>query len=155
MKSCFLVGHHDAPISIQPLLDQIVEKLITQQDVSCFYVGCHGSFDAMAVSAIQKAIACRADVYAYLVIPYHPCERQYSVPEFFEDTYYPNGMEVVPRRYAIPRANRIVLDESDILVTFVSRQGGNAAKLLKHGRTLERKGYMKIYNLSEGEFSAE
>lgn len=155
MYSCFLSGHRDAPSSVQPALDKLVEELICLHGVTFFYVGCYGNFDTMAVSAVQKALSRRPEVLAFLVIPYHPSERQYALPDFFEDTFYPEGMESVPRRYAIPRANRIVLDESDVFVTYALREGGNTAKLLRHARTLEKRGWIKVFNLAECPVSAE
>ena len=53
------------------------------------------------------------------------------------DTVYPDGPEKTTRRFAIERRNRKMIDWSEIVVTYVCRPFGGAAKC----RTLaERKG---------------
>ena len=45
-----------------------------------------------------------------MLIPYHPAERPVETPPGFDGTFYPPGIESVPRRYAIVRANRYMVD---------------------------------------------
>lgn len=149
MKSCFFIGHHDAPNSVQGRLNQEVERLVTMCDVTQFVVGYHGNFDHMATIAVQKVKARQSELYAYRLIPYHPAEVSVPIPELFDDTYYPFGLETVPRRYAIPRANRLALKKSDYLIAYVNWDGGNSAALLRRARTLEKKGDLKVINLAE------
>lgn len=151
MYTCFFIGHRDAPSSVQIRLNAVVEKLVCRFDVSEFIVGYHGEFDRMATTAVQEAKKKHPELYAYRLLPYHPTECQLPIPEFFDDLYYPDGLETVPRRFSIKRANRAVLDESHYLVAYVSRDGGNAAELLRYARRLEKKGFLKIINLADPE----
>ena len=56
---------------------------------------------------------------------------------------YPNGLEKVPQRFAIDRRNRMMIDWSDIVVTFVCYSVGGAAK---YKEIAEKKG-KKVLNL--------
>lgn len=71
------------------------------------------------------------------------------LPEFFDDTYYPNGLECVPKKFAVEKANMIVLQETNFLVAYVFRDGGDSAKILHSARRAEQKGYMRVFNLCE------
>ena len=53
-KSCFFIGHREAPESIYPELAQTVEQLI-EQGVTDFYVGHYGNFDRLAARAVIAA----------------------------------------------------------------------------------------------------
>ena len=113
MKSCFLMGHHDAPESVFPLLIETVERHITDYGVTVFTVGHYGAFDRMAASALKTAKQRHLDISLLLLLPYHPFDRPIEVPYGFDSTFYPPGMETVPRRAAILRANRYMIEHSD------------------------------------------
>lgn len=38
-STCFFIGHHNAPQSVSPLLDEAVERHITEYGVTRFIVG--------------------------------------------------------------------------------------------------------------------
>ena len=84
-----------------------------------------------------------------LVLPYHPAERPVDTPYGFDGTYYPEGLEQVPKRYAIERANRIMIDMSDWLVAYVRHGASNSRKLLEYAEHRRKKGLMQIENLAE------
>ena len=48
MKSCFFIGHRNAPETLLPLLASAVERHITEYGVDDFVVGHYGRFDALA-----------------------------------------------------------------------------------------------------------
>ena len=64
-------------------------------------------------------------------MPYHPAEKEVSVPPEFDGTLYPDGMETVPRQYAIVRANQYMVNHCDRLIAYVCFDGSNAGKALK------------------------
>ena len=51
-KTCFFIGHRDAPDSLASELDALVERHITEYGVGEFVVGRYGGFDALAASAV-------------------------------------------------------------------------------------------------------
>jgi hypothetical protein len=55
MKTCFFIGHRDAPEALRPRLQTEVERQITEKGVMRFVVGRYGRFDAMAADAVRTA----------------------------------------------------------------------------------------------------
>ena len=52
MKTCFFIGHRDAPNRIKLLLYEAIERHITEYGVTHFVVG---HFDLMAAQAVCEA----------------------------------------------------------------------------------------------------
>ena len=48
MKSCFFIGHRNAPETLRPLLDAAIERHISEYGVTEFVAGHYGRFDYMA-----------------------------------------------------------------------------------------------------------
>ena len=89
------------------------------------------------------------DITLMLLLPYHPEARPVNLPEGFDGSYYPEGMENVPRRYAIVRANKLMVDASDWLICYVWHTASNSRNLLEYARRREKKGWIQIENLAE------
>lgn len=149
MKSCFFIGHREADERLLPLLTKTIERLITEETVSDFYVGGYGGFDRIAGAAVKRAKKQHPDIVLKLVLPYHPAERPVEAPAGYNGTYYPDGMENVPRQYAIVRANRIMVDTSDWLVAYVWHGASNSRNLLEYAQRQEKKGNIRIINIAE------
>ena len=149
MKSCFFIGHREADEKILPKLVDTVRKLINEENVRCFYVGGYGGFDRIAASSVKRVKQDYPDISLMLVLPYHPAERPIETPYGFDGTYYPEGLEGTPKRYAITRANRLVLDSSDWLICYVKHGASNAQKLYEYAKRREKKGLIQIENLAD------
>lgn len=147
MRSCFLFGHRDTPQGLKPEIENAVERHYQQYGVRCFYVGCYGAFDRMAVSAVKAVKSRHRDIVLNLLLPYHPAERTVSVPEGVDGTFYPL-VEKVPRRYAIVKANRFMIKSCDTIICYV-KHTGNARELLECARRLEKRGIIHVENLAE------
>lgn len=117
-RRCFLIGHHDAPDGLSPLLAEAIEQHITALGVTEFVVRHCGGFDRLAAKALAAAKVRHPGIVLLVLTPYHPAERAVSVPDGFEDALYPSGMENTPRRYAILRANRYMIEHSDYLIAY-------------------------------------
>ncbi len=110
MARCFLIGHRELDRTILPQLRASLVRQVEEYGVSEFYVGHYGGFDRVAAVALREVKRDYPQVRLFLLIPYHPAERPVETPEGFDGTYYPNGMERVPRQMAIVRANRCMVD---------------------------------------------
>lgn len=135
MKSCFFIGHRDTSESILSALIAAVEQHITEYGVTEFYVGNYGNFDRLATQAVKTTKGTYPQVKLYLLLPYHPTEHSLPVPSGFDGTFYPSGMEQVPRRFAIFRANRFMVDSCTHLITYVCYTASNTAKLVQYAQT--------------------
>lgn len=131
-KSCFFIGHREASEEIYPVLYAAVEQHIVEYGVTEFFVGHYGGFDRLAALAVKEAKRFYPEVKLTLLLPYHPAERPISTPDGFDSTFYPPGMESVPRKIAIVRANRYVVDHVDYLIAYVWHPASNAWKLVEY-----------------------
>ena len=100
-KSCFFIGHREADERLLPELIDAIERLITEEQLFCFYVGGYGGFDRIAAAAVKQAKLHYPEISLMLVLPYHPAERPVEAPYGFDGTYYPERLEKVPRRFAM------------------------------------------------------
>ncbi len=130
--SCFFIGHREATSEILPVLQASIETHINEYGVTEFIVGGYGGFDRLAAKAVID-LKCRySGITLSLLIPYHPAERPIEMPHGFDNTYYPPGMEKVPRRVAIVRANRHMVDRVDYLIAYVWHPASNARDLVEY-----------------------
>lgn len=134
MKSCFFIGHREASGDIFPVLLEAVEKHIVEYGVSEFLVGRYGNFDRLAARAVVEAKTRHPEITLTMLIPYHPAERPAALPEGFDGSFYPPGMENVPRKLAILRANRYMAEHTDYLIAYVWHPASNARDLMEYAR---------------------
>ena len=143
-KSCFFIGHREASEEIYPVLYAAVEQHIVEYGVTEFIVGHYGGFDRLAASAVKAAKRFYPKVRLTLLLPYHPAERSFPRLDGFNGTIYPRGMESVPRKAAIIRANRYVVDHVDYLIAYVWHPASNARELVEYAKSREKKGSLII-----------
>ena len=96
-KSCFLIGHREVSEKIYPALYAAIEEHTTRYGVTEFMVGRYGSFDSLAAKVVKTTKQSHPEVELTLLLPYHPAERPIPVPDGFDSTYYPPGMERYPQ----------------------------------------------------------
>ena len=154
-KSCFFIGHREADERLFPRLELVLDRLISEEKVRYFYVGGYGGFDRIAATAVKRAKQKYPDITLMHVLPYHPAECPTEAPDGFDGTYYPEGLENTPRRYAIVRANQIMVNTCDWLVCYVRHGVSNSRNLLEHAQRREAKGLMQIVNIGESEVGIE
>ena len=133
-KSCFFIGHREASEEIYPAVYAAVEQHILEYGVTEFIVGHYGGFDRLAASAVKEAKRFYPEVRLILLLPYHPAERPIPMLEGFDGTFYPPGMESVPRKVAIVRANRYVVDHVDYLIAYAWHPASNARELVEYAK---------------------
>lgn len=136
MSMCFFIGHRDTPEQIYPSLLNAVEQHIAQYGVTEFLVGNYGAFDHMAARAVKEAKQAHPEVKLTMLLPYHPAERPVYLPDGFDGSFYPSGMENVPKRFAIVSANQSAILKCEFLIAFVWRPG-NSRKTLEYAQALK------------------
>lgn len=135
MKTCFLFGHREADEKLRNSLENAVEHCITDLGIEEFVVGAHGGFDWLAASTIKKLKAKYPHVTLTLLLHYHPAERIIERANEFDGTFYPPGLETVPRRYAIVKGNRYMVAHSDCVIAYVTHPASNSRELLGYARS--------------------
>ena len=147
MKSCFFIGHREASLEVLSALTEVIEQHIVEYGVREFIVGNYGGFDHMAAKVVITAKERHPDITLSMLIPYHPAESPVETPQGFDNTFYPPGMEKVPRRLAIVRANRYMVDHVDYLIAYVWHPASNARNLVEYAQKQKRKNIVQITQL--------
>ena len=125
-KTCCFFGHREVTHNIKDKLIAIIEKLITEDGVTEFYVGHQGQFDSMVYSVLKELKAKYPQIRYTVVLAYMPDEHIKEVYE--EDTLFPDGMESVPKKFAISKRNDWMIQQSGFVVCYVHKITGGAAK---------------------------
>ena len=110
-------------------LSGVIEKFIND-GANTFYLGGYGDFDLLAARAVKQAAMKHKNIVSILVIPY--LEHKYN-KELYDGTVYPD-LERVPKRYAISKRNKWMVDNSDIVISYVDHDWGGAAKTLEYAK---------------------
>lgn len=147
--TCFFIGHRDAGECVLPALMQAVERLINDCGVTDFVVGHYGRFDSLAARVVKEAKQRYPEVTLTMLLPYHPFDRPISVPKGYDSTFYPPGMEHVPKRYAIVRANRYMVEHSGYLIAYTCHAASNSRELVEYALRREKKGLIHVQNIAD------
>ena len=148
MGICFFIRHREAGDELLPALTAAVERNITEYGVTSFMVGRYGNFDKLAARVVIDAKKRHPEVTLTLLLPYHPFDRPIPVPVGFDGTFYPPGMETVPKRAAIIKANYYMADHSSHLIAYAWHPASNARDLVEYAQTREKKGKIHVENLA-------
>lgn len=143
-KSCFFIGHRDAPDDIYPALETAVEQHIVEYGVLDFIAGNHGRFDALVARAVQTVKKRHPAATLTLLLPYYPFGKGISLPDGYDGSFYPPNMEMVPKRAAIVKANRYMVDNSTHLVAYAQYSASNSKAILEYAQKRERRGLIHI-----------
>lgn len=141
-KTCFFIGNRHAPSDIKGQLSEVVEKHITEYGVTSFTVGHYGGFDSMVREVLRDAKTCHEGIELYLLAPYALTQKR-EIPKGFNGTFYPEGLEKVPLRYAIVQANKYMVQNSDYLITYCHHIG-NTRNIVEYAKRREKKGLIKV-----------
>lgn len=141
-KTCFFMGNRHTPSSIKDQLSQVVEQHITGYGVTTFTVGRYGQFDNMVKEVLREAKKRHPDIKLYLLAPY-ALDQPIEPPKDFDGTTFPEGLENVPKRYAIVQANRYMVQRSDYLISYC-KHIGNTRAIVEYAQRREKKGLIKV-----------
>ena len=143
MSTCFFIGHREVPETLMGELTAEVKRHIIEYGVTDFVVGRYGRFDALAAKCVKASKKFHPEVTLTLLLPYHPYDRPTPTSPGFDGTFYPPGMETVPKRAAIVRANRYMVEHSEDLIAYVWHSG-NVRDLVEYARKREKQGRIRI-----------
>lgn len=118
-------GHKDTPKEIEPTLRATLVDLIENHGATEFYVGNNGSFDTMVRRQLENLSQTYPITYN-VVLAYLPTKK--SEYDDYTNTIYPEGIETAPKRFAISWRNKWMIEQSDVVVTYVTHTYGGAAQ---------------------------
>ena len=140
---CTFFGHRECPKDIEAKLEQTIKELIEKENVDMFYVGNQGGFDSMVRKSLTLLKKQYININYYVVLAYMPGEKTEFDNLDSEYTIYPEGLENVPLRYAIPKRNLWMIKKSDFVITYVRYTVGGAA----HFKEIAEKENKKVINI--------
>ena len=130
-------GHKDTPKEIEPTLRTTLVDLIKNHGATEFYVGNNGNFDTMVRRQLENLSQTYPITYN-IVLAYLPTKK--SEYDDYTNTILPEGIETAPKRFAISYRNKWMIQQSDVVVTYVTHSFGGAAQFKemaeKQGKTL-------------------
>lgn len=118
-------GHKDTPKEIEPTLRTTLVDLIENHGATEFYVGNNGNFDTMVRRQLENLSQTYPITYN-VVLAYLPTKK--SEYDDFTNTIIPEGIETSPKRFAISYRNKWMIQQSDVVVTYVTHSFGGAAQ---------------------------
>ena len=133
--TCTFFGHRSVPKEKEPALRLVLTDLIENKNATVFYVGNQGEFDAMVLRQLEDLSKTYTIKY-YVVLAYMPGKN--DTPD--EHSILPEGIETVPRRFAINYRNKWMINKSDVVVSYVIYPTSGAGKYKdvakKSGKTI-------------------
>lgn len=137
MAACTFFGHRDCYNLQEEELEKAIIDLIGI-GVDAFYVGNQGHFDRTVRSCLQKLQKEFPYIHYEIVLAYLPTEKQEY--ENYEDAVYPEGLECVPRKFAIAKRNQWMLERAQYCICYISHSWGGAYRFAvqakKQGKSL-------------------
>ena len=118
-------GHKDTPKEIEPTLRTTLVDLIENHGATEFYVGNNGNFDTMVRRQFENLSQTYSITYN-IVLAYIPTKK--SEYDDYTNTILPEGIETSPKRFAISYRNKWMIQQSDVVVTYVTHSFGGAAQ---------------------------
>ena len=143
MAVCTFFGHKDCPNKIGPALEILLADLIENKNVTVFYVGNQGNFDFIVRSYLEKIKGKYPYINYYIVLAYMPTGNEFIRQDSFNITILPEGIENVPKRFAISWRNKWMLARSDFVVAYIEHDWGGAVQYAE--RALKQ--HKQVFNL--------
>lgn len=138
---CTFFGHRDTYDLDKDKLKQAVINEIENNSADTFYVGNHGNFDRMVFSVLKDLKGSYLNISVNVVLAYFPKDNSQALSH----TVFPEGIETVPKRFAINFRNKWMIERSDTVIAYVWKTFGGAAKFVD----MARKKGKRIINLAE------
>ena len=130
-----MIGHRDCSENIRSVLKKVLTDCILQDRATVFYVGHQGAFDRIAYGVLKSLKVEFPHISFFVVLAYMPTKA-----EFPEDlTLFP---EIVARshpKYAILKRNQWMIEQSDLVVSYVLTSFGGAARYKQMAQKKEKR----------------
>lgn len=118
--------------NVKKWLIRVVSDLI-KEGANEFYLGGYGEFDKLAAKIIKELTCNHTQIKTILVLPYIDKKIDKYDMNYYTQTEYP-PLESVPKRYAILKSNEYMVENCDVLVSYVVYTFGGACKTLEYAK---------------------
>ena len=145
MPTCFFLGSRHANSSLSPLLDEAIERHIVEYggDGSLWW-GTTEILTSWPPAPCARAKARHPEIRLPAADPIPPpSSTLWRFPPGFDDTYYPEGLETVPKRYAIVHADRALVRAQSV-PDRLPRSGGSPGNSPNTPSAVRRQGKIQV-----------
>ena len=123
-KVCAFFGHRDVWADISEPLEQAI-RIAVAEGVTDFWVGGYGSFDSYAAGSVRRLKKDFPEISLHLILAYLPTEKD-PLADNYDSMIYPEGLELVPQRFAISKRNQWIVNNCDMVIAYVRNTYGGA-----------------------------
>lgn len=142
-KVCAFFGHREIWSDIAEPLEQAVRTAIADGSTE-FWVGGYGAFDVYATQCVRRIKKDFPGISLHLILAYLPTRKD-PLADIYDSSIYPEGLELVPKRFAISKRNQWIVNNCDVVIAYVCNTYGGAYTALQLAK---RKGRY-IINIAE------
>jgi len=138
-KTAVFIGHREIFEDTEQLTKRIKKEItiLIQSGYEIFLNGGMGVFDSICARAVSDTKKSYPYIKNILVLPY--IEYRCPFSELFDETLFPELLVTCPKRAAIPKRNRYMVDKSASAVCFVKYFFGGCGKTLEYARSKKLK----------------
>lgn len=122
---CSLFGNGDAPENIKPIVYDAIVELIENHNIDTFFIGNNGNFDKITKAILTQLTKLYPHIKFTVCLAYIPKDKDAD----FSNTIYPEGLESVPKRFAIIRRNQWMIEQSQYVIIYMRYTCSNTAKI--------------------------
>ena len=115
------------PEKVQKDLEAAIHSVLSR-GATRFYLGGYGDFDQLSAKVLYRLKRGHDEIDSVLVLPY--LDKKVDLTLYTRTCYPP--IEHVPRRFAIARRNRWMVDASDAVIAYVQHDWGGAYQTLSY-----------------------
>ena len=141
---CTFFGHRDCSDSVYDCIKSAIIHLITNEGVNSFIVGNNGNFDRLVIRVLKECTEIYTHIEYCVALAYMPKNEVYEFP-----TVFMQGLESVPKKYAISYRNKMMIDKCDWVIGYIRRGFGGAHNFFELARKKDKK-YINLYKTQGG-----
>ncbi|WP_317854210.1 hypothetical protein [Chakrabartyella piscis] len=139
MKTCSFFGHREVSDTIEDKLLEYIEYAINTLGITAFYVGGYGDFDRKVTNLMIPIRNKYPHIQLLLALAYLPTKKDpIDKSNWYDDTVYFDGLEFAPKRFAITKRNRLMVESSDAIICYITRNHGGAYTAVKYAKKQEK-----------------
>ena len=147
-RICSFFGHRDVFCDLSDELKSSIETAITEHSITTFYVGDRGNFDRQASGCVLAMKKKYPHIRLVLILPYFT-NKLNEYKEIYESQYddiiIPSILDGVHPKGAITKRNRWMVDESELIISYIARDFGGAYNTVKYASRRNK----RIINISK------
>ena len=128
------------PFAVESVLEEMILRLLREEEYVEFLLGRNGDFDLLCASVIRR---CRNAVGGdnsamILVLPYETAEYKHDLPallDYYDEVQICEEASQAHFRAALTVRNQAMIDRSDLVIGCVEREAGGAYRAMRYAKT--------------------